>query len=1071
MITSLVRFCLSIQLTFAALVLSSSQLIAASPSPSAKPSASATPVPAGTIDEKLFNGMQWRQIGPFRGGRALAIEGIPGEPDTYYFGAVAGGVWKTIDGGGNWAPLFDKEAISSIGAIAVAPSDHNVVYAGTGEAAIRGNTTYGIGVYKSTDAGKTWKNVGLKDSRQIGALIVDPRNADVVLVAALGHAFGPNQERGIFRTTDGGKTWTKVLSKDENTGGIDVIFDPHNPNIVFASLWQARRQPWFFSSGGAGSGLYRSEDNGVTWKHLEGNGLPDGILGKIGIAVSGADSNRVYAIIEAKEGGLYRSDDAGQHWSRINEDGRFRQRAWYFSKVYADPKSADTVYLLNTGAFRSVDGGKTFNLLPARHGDHHGLWIDPQNPNRIGNVSDGGASISTDGGKTWTTLNNQPTAQFYHVAVDNAFPYHIYGAQQDNSNIGIASRSDSGVIGREDWFQAGDGECGFVVPDPRDWHIIYSNSEGYAVRYDKNKEDVQDISPVPLDNSGHGAVDLAHRFQWVSPLMLSPHDPDTLYTAGECVFKSADHGQSWTQISGDLTRNDKSKQQPSGGPLTNDITSVEYYDTVFALAESPLKKGTLWAGTDDGLVQVTTDDGQHWSNVTPKMPEWSTVDLIDASPHDGSTAYVAVDRHKLDDFKPYIFKTTDLGKTWSAIVNGIPEGAYVHAVREDPKKRGLLYAGTELGMFVSFDDGTHWQPLQLNLPVSPIHDLVVKDDDLVAATHGRSFWVLDDVTPLRQVTTQSAQADTILYQPETALRLHYPEEIDKRQPVGDNPPSGAIIDYYFKTAPKDEVTIDILDASGKLVRHLSSKEKKEGEQPPEWPDRVERAKTISASEGMNRFAWDLRYDDPVQIPGAFYSGNGPKGPLALPGEYQMKLTVSGKSQTAPLHLAIDPRTKGAEPALQKQFDLAKRVNDRISELHQAVNEIREVKLQIQSLHKRFDDDQRLKAALTTADELDHKMSDVEQQLVQVNMKGSEGNLAFPNMLNERSDSFSHSIDAGDSAPSKSQQDVFQMLSGQLDQQLKKWAQIKSDDLPKVSALIKQLDLPALVITEQKKSEQ
>jgi len=1071
MITSLVRFCLSIQLTFAALVLSSSQLIAASPSPSAKPSASATPVPAGTIDEKLFNGMQWRQIGPFRGGRALAIEGIPGEPDTYYFGAVAGGVWKTIDGGGNWAPLFDKEAISSIGAIAVAPSDHNVVYAGTGEAAIRGNTTYGIGVYKSTDAGKTWKNVGLKDSRQIGALIVDPRNADVVLVAALGHAFGPNQERGIFRTTDGGKTWTKVLSKDENTGGIDVIFDPHNPNIVFASLWQARRQPWFFSSGGAGSGLYRSEDNGVTWKHLEGNGLPDGILGKIGIAVSGADSNRVYAIIEAKEGGLYRSDDAGQHWSRINEDGRFRQRAWYFSKVYADPKSADTVYLLNTGAFRSVDGGKTFNLLPARHGDHHGLWIDPQNPNRIGNVSDGGASISTDGGKTWTTLNNQPTAQFYHVAVDNAFPYHIYGAQQDNSNIGIASRSDSGVIGREDWFVAGDGECGFVVPDPRDWHIIYSNSEGYAVRYDKNKEDIQDISPVPLDNSGHGAVDLAHRFQWVSPLMLSPHDPDTLYTAGECVFKSADHGQSWTQISGDLTRNDKSKQQPSGGPLTNDITSVEYYDTVFALAESPLKKGTLWAGTDDGLVQVTTDDGQHWSNVTPKMPEWSTVDLIDASPHDGSTAYVAVDRHKLDDFKPYIFKTTDLGKTWSAIVNGIPEGAYVHAVREDPKKRGLLYAGTELGMFVSFDDGTHWQPLQLNLPVSPIHDLVVKDDDLVAATHGRSFWVLDDVTPLRQVTTQSAQADTILYQPETALRLHYPEEIDKRQPVGDNPPSGAIIDYYFKTAPKDEVTIDILDASGKLVRHLSSKEKKEGEQPPEWPDRVERAKTISASEGMNRFAWDLRYDDPVQIPGAFYSGNGPKGPLALPGEYQMKLTVSGKSQTAPLHLAIDPRTKGAEPALQKQFDLAKRVNDRISELHQAVNEIREVKLQIQSLHKRFDDDQRLKAALTTADELDHKMSDVEQQLVQVNMKGSEGNLAFPNMLNERSDSFSHSIDAGDSAPSKSQQDVFQMLSGQLDQQLKKWAQIKSDDLPKVSALIKQLDLPALVITEQKKSEQ
>ena len=1058
MITPSLRLRLFAHLVLAAVVLADSSIFAASPTPRT------SPPPAGAIDEKLFNGMQWRQIGPFRGGRALAIEGIPDEPDTHYFGAVAGGVWKTIDGGANWKPLFDKADISSIGAIAVAPSDHNVVYAGTGEAAIRGNTTYGTGVYKSIDAGNTWKNVGLKDTRQIGALIVDPRNAEVVLVAALGHAFGPNQERGIFRTTDGGKTWTKVLSKDENTGGIDVVFDPHNPNIIFASLWQARRQPWFFSSGGPGSGLYRSEDNGVTWKRLEGNGLPDGILGRIGIAVSGADPNRVYAIIEAKEGGLYRSDDAGQHWSRVNDDGRFRQRAWYFSKVYADPKSADTVYLLNTGAFRSVDGGKTFNLLSARHGDHHGLWIDPQNPNRIGNVSDGGASISTDGGKTWTTQNNQPTAQFYHVAVDNAFPYHIYGAQQDNSNVGIASRSDSGVIGREDWFIAGGGECGFVVPDPRDWHIIYSNNEGYAVRYDKNKEDVQEISPVPLDNSGHGAVDLAHRFQWVSPLMLSPHDPDTLYTAGECVFKSADHGQSWTQISGDLTRNDKSKQQPSGGPLTNDITSVEYYDTIFALTESPLKKGTLWAGTDDGLVQVTTDDGQHWSNVTPKMPEWSTVDLIDASPHDGNTAYVAVDRHKLDDFKPYIFKTTDLGKTWSAIVNGIPDGAYVHAVREDPKKRGLLYAGTEVGVFVSFDNGTHWQPLQINLPISPVHDLVVKDDDLVAATHGRSFWVLDDVTPLRQVTTQSAQADTILYQPETALRLHYPEEIDKKQPAGDNPPAGAIINYYFKSTPKDEVTLDILDASGKLVRHLSSKEQKEGKQPPEWPDRVERAKTIPANEGMNRFAWDLRYNDPVQIPGAFYAGNGPKGPLALPGDYQVKLTVSGKSQTAPLHLAIDPRTKGAEPALQKQFDLSKRVNDRISELHQAVNEIREVKSQIQSLHKRFDDDPRLKPALTAGDELDRKMSDVEQLLIQVNMKGSEANLAFPNMLNERFDTFSHVIDAGDSAPTKPQQDVFQMLNGQLDQQLKKWGQIKTDDVPKVSALIKQLDLPALIIS-------
>jgi hypothetical protein len=573
---------------------------------------------------------------------------------------------------------------------------------------------------------------------------------------------------------------------------------------------------------------------------------------------------------------------------------------------------------------------------------------------------------------------------------------------------------------------------------------------------------------MPLDNSGHGADDLVHRFQWVSPLMLSPHNPDVIYTAAECVFRSIDHGQSWTQISQDLTRNDKSKQKPSGGPLTNDITSVEYYDTVFALAESPVKQGTLWAGTDDGWVHVSTDDGKTWTKVTPPSPQWATVSIIDPSPKDANAAYVAVDNHRQDDFKPYIFKTKDLGKTWTTIVNGIPDGAYARSVREDPKKEGLLYAGTERGVYVSFDDGAHWQPLQLNLPQSPIHDLVVKDDDLIVATHGRSFWVLDNITPLRQVTVQSAGADFILYQPQNALRLHYPEEFDKRQPVGDNPPSGAMIDYYFKSAPKDEVTLDVLDANGKVVRHLSNKEKKEGEQPPEWPDRVERVKTIPANEGMNRFAWDLRYDDPIQIPGAFYTGSGPKGPLAMPGNYQVKVTVAGKSQTAPLTVVIDPRNKGAEASLQKQFDLSARVTDGISHLHQAVNEIRDIKMQIKNLHTRFGDDQRLKSALAAADDLDKKMFEIEKELIQVNMKGSEANLAFPSMLNERFDTFSHFIDGGDSnPPTKSQLDVFQKLSGQLDAQLKKWMQIKNDDLPKVSGMIKQLDLPALIVPPDK----
>ncbi|MBA3650510.1 MAG: glycosyl hydrolase [Chthoniobacterales bacterium] len=1041
----------------------------ASPSPAAAKAPEAQGAKKGQFDEQLWSGMKWREVGPYRGGRAIAIEGVPDEPNTYYFGGVAGGVWKTTDGGANWKPMFDKQhGTSSIGAIAVSPSDHNTIYAGAGESALRGNITYGDGVYKSVDGGRNWRNVGLKDTRHISALIVHPENPDIVFVAAVGHAYGPNAERGVFRTTDGGKSWTKVLFKDENTGAIDIVFDPHNPNTLFAAMWQVRRQPWFLSSGGAGSGLYRSTDSGNTWQELKGHGFPEGILGRIGTTVSGADSNRIYAIIEAKEGGIFRSEDGGDSWEKINDDLRFRQRAWYFSKVYADPRSVDTLYVLNTGLFRSVDGGKTFKLLPARHGDHHGLWIDPKNPNRIGNANDGGASVSIDGGETWSTLNNQPTAQFYHVAVDNAFPYHIYGAQQDNSNVGIASRSPDGVIGREDWFQAGGGECGFVLPDPRDWHIIYSNNEGFITRYDKSKEQYQDVSVWPLDHSGHGAEDLKHRFQWVSPLLLSPHNPDTIYTAGEAVFKSTDQGHSWTAISEDLTRNDKSKQKPSGGPIQNDITSVEYYDTIFALAESPLKKGMLWAGTDDGLLHVTTDDGATWQRVPPNMPEWSHVSLIDRSHFDAGIAYVAVDRHRLDDFKPYIFKTTDTGRNWTAITNGIPEGAYVRAVREDPKRRGLLYAGTELGVYVSFDDGAHWQSLQINLPTSPIHDLVVKDDDLVVATHGRSFWVLDNLTPLRQVNDQVTQSEMKLYAPQTAYRLHYPEEVDSRQPVGTNPPSGAMIDYYLKDEPKGEVTVEILDAQGKTIRHLSSKEKKEEEQPPEWPDQIEAPKTIPAKAGMNRFAWDLRYDHPVLTPGTFYYGSGPRGALALPGTYQVRLTTNGKSETAPLQLAMDPRLKGAEEGMRKSFELSMKVNERFSQLHQAINEIRETKSQLDSFRKHAAKEARLKPALDAADDMEKKMSAVEEKLLQVNMKSSEGNLVYPNQLNEEFYTFSKVVEA-DAAPTQPQLEVFKILNGRLDEQLKAWSQIKSEEVPKVNGLIKQADLPALTVAEAIKS--
>ncbi|HET6843788.1 MAG TPA: glycosyl hydrolase [Candidatus Angelobacter sp.] len=1019
---------------------------------------------ASRIDEKLFGAMRWRQVGPFRGGRVIAVTGVHGEPNVFYFGAAAGGVWKTTDAGANWSPIFDKEDIASIGAIDVSASDPNIIYVGTGEACIRGNITYGNGVYKSLDGGRTWKNIGLKDTRHIGAIIVHPKNPNIVFVAALGHAYGPNEERGIFRTTDGGATWQKVLYKDNKTGAIDVVFDPNNPNTLFASLWEAYRTPWSLSSGGPGSGLYKSTDGGSTWTRIEGHGLPSGIMGRIGITVSGADSNRVFAMVESKEGGLYRSDDGGESWIRMSEDGRLRQRAWYFSHIFADPKSADTVYVLNTGMFRSTDGGRTFGLLPAPHGDHHGLWIDPDNPQRMINGNDGGATISTDNGKTWTTQYNQPTAQFYHVITDNRWPYYIYGAQQDNSTVAIKSYDDEGVIGRQDWYPVAGGECGYIAPYPPDPNIVYANSEYVMTRFDKRTEQAQDVSVWPLDVSGNGAEKLQHRFQWTSPLLISPHDPNTIYTAGEMIFKSTNAGHSWAAISPDLTRNDKSKQKPSGGPITLDITSVEYYDTVFAVAESPVKKDMLWAGTDDGLVHVSLNGGQNWSNVTPKdLPEWSMISIIEPSHFDANTAYVAVDRHKLDDFHPFIYRTRDSGKTWALLGHGIPEGSYVRSVREDIQRKGLLFAGTETGVYVSFDDGDNWQALKLNLPTVPVHDLNIHENDLVVATHGRAFWVLDDITPLRQINADSAKTEILLYTPQTALRLYYPDQVDRRGPAGDNPPPGVILDYYFKTAPRDEVKLEIFDSAGKLVRGLSSKEKKGAEQPPEWPDQVKEVTTIPAGEGMNRYAWNLRWEPPVKIPGAFYTGNGPQGPLALPGKYTVRLTVGTVSQTQPLEIMPDPRVKNVSMAdLQKQFDLGMQVRDANTDLHRAINQIRELRAQLKTLTQRFADDPKLKPLIQNAEALDRKLTPVEEDLIQVNMTGSEANLAYPNKLNEEFDTFSSSIQ-GDFTPTEQQYQVLKMLRGQLDQLLAAWKNILATDVQTFNESVKNNNIPTLYL--------
>jgi len=1036
-----------------------------------------TVVTAQQPDSSLYKGMKWRLIGPFRGGRVLAVAGVPSQPDTYYFGGVSGGVWKTVDSGQNWMPMSDKESFSSVGSIAVAESDPNVIYVGSGEACIRGNITHGDGVWKSTDGGKTWKNMGLKDTQSIGRVIVDPRNPNIVLVAALGHAYGSNTERGLFRSTDGGQNWEKVLYKDDKTGAIDVEFDPHNSSIVFAALWEVIRKPWTLSSGGPGSGLYKSTDGGKTWKRLEGNGLPSGILGRIGVSVSGADGNRVYALIEATEGGLYRSDDGGENWTYVNKEDRFRQRAWYFTHIFADPQNADLVYILNTGMYSSRDAGKSFSLVPAPHGDHHGLWINPHHPNRMINSNDGGADITMDGGKTWSTQYNQPTAQFYHVAADTHFPYRLYGAQQDNTSVGIATASDDGFIDRPDWYAVGGGEAGWIAPYPPDSNIVYAgDNEGLVTRYDRTNGQVQVINPWPDMPSGYGVESMKYRMQWTAPMIVSPHDPNVLYVGANVLLKTTNGGMSWQAISPDLTRNDKSKQGVSGGPITKDNTSAEYYDTIFALDESPLEKGLIWAGSDDGLVHITRDAGKTWTNVTPKdLPEWSRISLLAASPHDAATAYLTVDRHELDDLHPYIYKTGDYGKSWTKISGDLPDNLVVRAVREDPVRRGLLFAGTESGVMMSFDDGKHWQSLQMNLPVSPVRDVLVKNDDLAIATHGRSFWVLDDLVPLRQLSPEVANSPAFLFKPRAALRSQIPIGLPSKRPVGLNPPGPALIDYYLKAAPKEispgkkeEVQIEIVDSQGKLVRKFSNNKPPEELPESEFEPEQHNEGLLAPEAGMNRFAWDLKFEPPAKAKEEGPWTGRPEGPFVVPGKYEVKLTAGGKTYTAPLEVKLEPRVKTSQADLEKQLELALKIRDAVNEDHRAVTEIREVRAQFQELKKRLEGHPQAKAIADASDAIDKKMTPVEEKLIQPKLKSSEDALVYPIMLSEKMLALGGMIENSDTAPTEQSFELFKEYRSQLDAELAKWNDIRDKDVAAFNQLVQKENVPPLLLPAPKK---
>ncbi|MGC1598307.1 MAG: hypothetical protein WA774_23350 [Candidatus Acidiferrales bacterium] len=1001
-----------------------------------------------------FPEMHWRMIGPFRGGRVVPVTGVPGNTNEYLFGAVGGGVWYTANGGRTWEPIFDAEPISSIGAIAVAPSNPQIIYVGTGESDMRSDISYGDGVYKSTDGGATWRNIGLRDSQNIGRILVDPHDPNVVLVAALGHAFGPNAERGVYRSTDGGATWTKVLAKNDDTGAIDLCWDAANPAIIYAALWQTRRPPWsvYAPTSGPGSGLYKSTDSGVTWNQIIGHGFPSEGLGRTGITIPpGQNGKRIYAVVDAHDGGIYRSDDAGENWRRVSADRRVWQRGWYFGGITADPRNPDIVYVMDTAIYRSTDGGEHFEPIKAAPGgdDYHSLWIAPDDPQRLILGSDQGAAISVDGAATWSSWYNQPTAQFYHVITDDRFPYRVYGSQQDSGTAAVSSRSDYGQITFRDWSPIGGEESGYIVVDRSDPDTVYGGGPFGALRqFNWTTGQSFDISPVAIRYNNEKL-----RFTWTSPLVDSPRDPHVLYYGAQFVLRSNDRGHSWQAISPDLTVKNTGAAAPSASK--DSPKKEEARGAVYTIAASPLRVGEIWAGTDNGLIQLTLDDGAHWSNVTPAdVAEWSQISLIEVSPHDSAIAYAAVDRHQVDDLNPYIYRTRDAGKTWQNIVTNLPPGGYVHAVREDPKQKGLLFAGTELGVFVSFDDGDRWQPLQNNLPPSSIRDLVIHGDDLVVATHGRSFWILDDIAALREWNATNATEDAHLFHPAPAIRIRRSENHDTplplETPVGENPPAGAIFDYFLKSTATSEVMLEIHDQQGNLVRRFSSEDKPPAvSEPPEiqkyW---LPKFAPLPKSAGMHRFVWDLRYAPPASMRHEYdmtaIIGSGtvllPEGPLVLPGEYDVTLKVGGQSYKSSVKVEMDPRVKVAREDLARQLALEQKVDAALTKATETAEAIGKVREQLKALQTSLGAKLNAKALLQTVNDLDKRAGTIQGN-PQAEWPQSPGGLIG---VNGSLGMLAVSVGSADSAPTATSQTAFDEANKQLNETLAQWESFQKD---------------------------
>ena len=1052
--------------------------IVASPNPGA--SAAAAPQ---TVDPAILKTYSWRSIGPDRGGRSIAVSGVKGRPQEAYFGATGGGLWKTTDGGETWAPVTDGQiASSSVGAVAVSESNPDIVFIGTGESCIRGNIQPGDGVYKSTDAGRTWTHVGFRDAQNISKIRVHPTDPNVVFVAAFGQHGVPNEERGVFKSSDGGRTWHKTLFRDARTGAVDLSIDANSPNVVYAALWEAYRVEYQMSSGGPGSGLFKSSDGGETWQEITRNpGLPSGVIGKVGVSVSRADSNRVYALVENENGGLFSSDDAGATWTLVNGNRNIRQRAFYYTHVAADTKNRDVVYLLNVSAYRSTDGGKSLseNIGGGTHGDHHDIWVDPDNPQHLVIANDGGGAVSGQAGRGWTP-QDFPTAQYYHVVTTKHLPYHVCGAQQDGSTVclpneaggggGRGGRGGGGGRGgaaQPQTYSPGGGEPGYIAPDPKDVDVFFAghNNGNFLIRTNRRTGQTREVHPYPRMFSGEPASALVERVQWTYPIIFSPVDPNQLFTATQHVWRTTNGGQTWDRISGDLTRHDPKTLGHSGGPITGDMNGPEIYATVFAIAPSKVDASVVWAGSDDGLIHVTRNGGKTWANVTPKeMPEFGRVSIIDASAFDAGAAYAAVKRPLLGDHAPYLFKTKDYGATWTKIVTGLKPNDYTHVIREDHKRRGLLYAGTQHGVYFSFDDGASWQSLSLNLPDVQISDLIVEDTDLAIATHGRSFYILDDIGPLRQATGIVVQKATkpgeqpqaqaflsrgvYLFAPDDAIRSARTATIQ-----------------YLVGAPPNTLSLDILDSRGGVIRTFAQSG------PPAGAGGQGRGGGrggqgrggagggfVSTAAGLQSVTWDLRYPGATTFPGMILWGGNTAGPLAAPGTYQVRLTVDGRAQTQPFTVRRHPLyTDVTDADLQAQFDLAIQIRDKVSEANEAVIRIRDLKSQVADRLAKSPDG-RLK---TAGDTLSKNLSAVEENIYQVRNQSNQDPLNFPIKLNNRLASLLSVVNRGDGRPIGNAPAIFKDLVAELKVETDRLAQVVARDVAAFNVEATRLGLPAV----------